>query len=167
VTALALLALAGFTWRAPLAAGWIANRAATRMAKVELALFPQPDTVQRLSPAQLDSLRAEFERALQLDPRNLTALTRLGRIAMLGEDYAAASGYYERVLALAPDHPAAPHQLGFAYLWQQRRGEAYAVLRPHDNEVTGDLVFYVGYWNQNGRPELADEASALLALLGP
>lgn len=45
-----------------------------------------------------DDARAPFEMALKVDPENLIALRHLGDIARLGDDLAAAKGWYEKVL---------------------------------------------------------------------
>lgn len=66
----------------------------------------------RFSAGELDGAAEVFERVLELDARNLEAVTWLGRIALEQGESEAAERYWVRVLTLKPDDPTARYYLG-------------------------------------------------------
>ena len=110
LVALALFALIG----RPVAALWHANMGAVRQTLAELRAYDS----RHFSDATLDQVRrqedlsgaiASFQRALELDPGQVTAHTRLAQIALARRDYDAAlqhaqaawdAGYRDRVTRL-------------------------------------------------------------------
>jgi tetratricopeptide (TPR) repeat protein len=72
----------------------------------------------------LEGVRAAFERAMSLDPRNAEALDQYGLILVeLGEDSAALAAY-RRVLTLEPDRAITLQHLGRLYEFGHRHEEA-------------------------------------------
>ncbi len=56
-----------------------------------------------LRQGSVGAARTNYERVLELDPRNLRALMRLASIAMQEQEYETSSRYYEAALRLKPD----------------------------------------------------------------
>jgi O-antigen ligase len=97
VTVLAIVALLMFVWR-PVVAAFHANVGAVRQTLVELRAYhserfgdPTLDEVRRQE--DLSAAVRRFERALALDPGQVTARTRLAQIALARRDYDASLGH--------------------------------------------------------------------------
>ena len=110
--ALALLVVLGLFWR-PLVAAWHANLGAVAQTATELSAYdyqvrdPSYDEIRRQE--DLSAARASFERALDLQPTQPTARTRLAQIDLARGDYEAAldhaltayeAGHHDRVTRL-------------------------------------------------------------------
>jgi len=68
---------------------------------------------------QLTRAAEEFEKALDLDPDNITAHYKLGATRAAQNDQTAAIAEFERVVELAPQHRGAYEGLGTAYVARQ------------------------------------------------
>ena len=72
-----------------------------------------------LRASQLTSAAAEYEKALELKPDNVTALYQLGSVRSSQNDHTRAIERFKRVLELAPDRRDAYHALGNVYVAQK------------------------------------------------
>jgi cytochrome c-type biogenesis protein CcmH/NrfG len=113
VALLLLVALPGSTDR------WLVNQTTVAQTRQELALYEWPtwpiqDAVRR-SPL-VDTARwvAQYEAVLQQDPTNVTALRRLGQIALSQGHYQQADKWLERAYHLAPAEQTTRQLLGEA-----------------------------------------------------
>ncbi len=155
---LALLIAVGaaLAWK-PLAAGWLANLGAVRMAQVELSDFPsgewlEPQTVEKLGDAQ-----RLLEQAVLLAPANRTANHRLGLIALLRQDFSTAIAHLQQAYRADPRHRGVVKNLGYAYVWAGEYDAAQALLAGLP-EAAIELGYYVDWWAFHGRRDLAQRA---------
>lgn len=98
-----LLIVAISTWR-PLAAAWQANLGALAQTRAELTAYDQrhfdnPDLDQVRRTQNLDVALARFERALALEPYNLTVRRRWAQIALARGEYETARLHMEQAWA--------------------------------------------------------------------
>jgi O-antigen ligase len=98
-----VLVVVALGWR-PISAAWQANLGALAQTRIELAVYdqwhfdnPNLDQVRQTQP--LEAALERFERALALDPGNITARRRLALVALARGDYAAARLHMERAWA--------------------------------------------------------------------
>ena len=110
-------------------------RAALTAYKAAVAIRPGSNEVQRkiaeiyFQLEEYENARDAFITFLTLDPDNITALNYAGYISEKLGDYAAAAGYYERVLGVSVDNLYALNHLGLTYKQLQRFDQALQVLR--------------------------------------
>lgn len=71
-----------------------------------------------------DEAVALLERALELEPENVYALSNLGNLLLLGRDPVAAEQRFRSALAIDPEHVAGALGLGKALISQKRLDEA-------------------------------------------
>jgi tetratricopeptide (TPR) repeat protein len=86
---------------------WQANLGAVAQSQIELSLFSWQewalqDEVRRSRASLLEPAIAHYEAALALDADNVTALRRLGQIALSQGDYESARRYLEEAYTQAP-----------------------------------------------------------------
>jgi O-antigen ligase len=153
--AIILLVLVGF-WR-PLLASWYADLGAVEMARTELAHFPvgkweDPAGMSALAPAE-----SQFQKALQLNPRDRTSLHRLGLIAMRQGDYISAVDQLERAFTLDPAARGIRKELGYSYAWTGQIDQAVNILEGI-REARSEMDVYSRWWIEHGRPDLAENA---------
>jgi len=90
-------------------AAFQANLGAIAQTQTELSAYSRQewaiqDAVRRSDEISLESAIARYEAALLLDPSNVTALRRLGQIALSRGDFETAQRYLEEAYAQAPQH---------------------------------------------------------------
>lgn len=98
---------------------WLANQTAVGQTRQELSLYEWPtwpiqDAVRRSNLVDTERWAAQYEQVLQLDPTNVTALRRLGQIALSQGDYPQADSLLERAYQIAPQQRATRQLLGEA-----------------------------------------------------
>ena len=146
-----------------LAAAWVANRASLAMAALELRGWPSGQWDDGANIAAYGPLQADFEHSMVLAP-NRTAVYRLGYIAMLSRDYAAARSYLEMGLTLDAQHRGVRKQLGYSYAWLGEYQLAADLLVDFP-EVRQEMNVYTNWWRRHGRPDLAAHAAEMSNLL--
>ncbi len=80
---------------------------------------------------------ASWEKALALDPDDLSALSALGRLALAAGDPASARAYHRQLLAIAPDDADARVEVAFTWLDAHRPAEGLALLDEAGDPVQG------------------------------
>lgn len=108
---------------------------------------------------------AAFEAALAADPRQYTALTKIGDVLLATGDHAGARDYYERAIAIAPEDRLSHQRLG---LLAEEAGDIPAAIAHYEAGIRGTPADYLGVklnlallYNLNAEPERA------IALLAP
>lgn len=147
-----------------LVAGWLANRGAVELARVQLSDFPSTEWDRPADAWQLALAQVWFEQALSLDPSNRTANHRLGLIALQRKDFTAAIRYLEAALRQDPGHRGVLKNLGYAYVWAGEYEQAQPLLA-QVMEAKQELRTYVWWWQSQGRPDLAQNAEQMRQLL--
>jgi hypothetical protein len=156
--------LAFFIWRPQMSAVWWANRGALEMARQELAGWPRDEWDDGSQVDRLDTAVAHFETALTHDPFNPTAHYRLGLVAMQRQDFETAVSHMEVAQQSTPHHRGLRKALGYCYAWLGDVETAVDYLRAKE-EVFQELDVYVWWWQDQGRPELAQQAEVVAQLL--
>jgi hypothetical protein len=101
-------------------AAWYANLGALAQTRAELSVFRWPawgiqDQVRRAPAVRLEPAITYLRAALALDPANVTALRRLGQIALARGEVAAAHQYLLAAYAADPTDRAVRQLLGESY----------------------------------------------------
>ncbi len=148
----------------PLAAAAEANLGAVKMARVELADFPAENWQDGSQVNQLQPALDQFRQALWYNPANRTANYRIGSIAMLTRDYAAAVYYLETAHQIDTSHRGIRKSLGYSYVWMGEFSKAFTLVTILP-EAEREMESYVGWWGEQGRPDLAEKASSFAVLL--
>lgn len=164
---LALIAAAltaGLVWHQSVAASWYANLGAVAMARTELAGWPTRQWDDGRNAAALLPAESLFRKAIQFEPDNRTAQYRLGLAAMLRREYETAVTHLETAHTLAPEHRGIVKTLGYSYVWAGDLEKA-AVLLENIPEAHREMTVYARWWEQRGRPDLADRAAEMAAVL--
>ncbi|MCB0110127.1 MAG: O-antigen ligase family protein, partial [Caldilineaceae bacterium] len=96
---------------------WLANQSAIGQTRQELAryewpLWPLQDALRRSDEIDTEHWVAQYEAILQRDPTNVTALRRLGQIALSQGDYAHDDRLLSAAYRLAPQQRATRQLLG-------------------------------------------------------
>lgn len=158
------LSLIGLATKGSVLSAWYANLGAVRMARFELAGFPNSGWQESLDLAALSPAIQLFKRSLQHNPENVTANFRLGTIAMLGRDFQTAQTFLERANAADPSHRGTKKVLGYCYTWLGKPEQAVRLLRGIP-EAHSELEVYVWWWRARGRQDLSQFATETLKLL--
>jgi serine/threonine-protein kinase len=118
----------------------------TRAAQIDSSLAPVHVALGRtqMDTGKLDLAVQEFQRALDLNPRNSDALSGLAGVYERQGRFAEAEKTYQRAIALRSDYWEGYNRLADFYLRQKRPAEAEAQLK-HVIEITPDN--WVGYVN--------------------
>lgn len=159
-----LLGILFFSFRPAIMAQWQANLAALALAREELVGWPtdqwdRGECLECYAPA-----KAAFGQALALNPQNRTANYRLGLLAMLERDYDTAVAHLEAALARSPQHRGIVKSLGYSYVWQGELEKA-ANLLANIPEAQVEMTVYTSWWQDQGRPDLASQASEMSDIL--
>lgn len=162
ISLVVLLALAG-NGRKILSMGY-SDLGAVRMAQVELADFPANRWKDNGNAEALQPATSLLQRAVELNPDNLTAQDRLGLIALFKRDFPSAVDHLERASRLDPSHPGIRKTLGYSYAWDGKLDQSAAVLAGVP-EAKSEMYAYSGWWAEQGRPDLAEYARQMLARL--
>ncbi|MCC6191303.1 MAG: tetratricopeptide repeat protein [Anaerolineales bacterium] len=155
-----LAAAGGLTWRGWLAA-WHADWGTVGFARVQLADWPTGQWSTGEEAPELEATRGAFERALALDPDNVTAHYRLGLLAELERDFATAARHLEQAHAADPGHRGIRKALAYAYVWLGETPAALPLLATLP-ETAGELSVYAWWWRTQGRADLARRAETTL-----
>jgi hypothetical protein len=150
----------------PLAAAWEANLGAVQQSRVWLRNWPTGEWYDG-TQAQAQALavaQQHYAAALEWDPRNVSAHFGLGLLARGGQDFETAALHLDQALALAPTHRGVIKVLGYTDVWLGRPDSAEPLLRQIP-EAARELSVYVGWWGEQGRPDLADRAAQMQARL--
>jgi hypothetical protein len=156
IGAAALLLGAALAWRGWLAA-WHANWGAVRFAQAQLADFPTGQWSTGTEAPALEATRPLFERALALNPSNMTAHYRLGLLAMLERDFDRAAAHLAAAYAADPGHRGVQKALAYTYVWLGQVDRARPLLAALP-EAGRELDNYAWWWRQQGRADLAERA---------
>jgi tetratricopeptide (TPR) repeat protein len=124
-------------WQSSLLASVYSNLGAVHQSQAELALYTWPewpiqDAVRR--EIELDQSMAEFERALELQPYNITANRRLGMIEISRGDYEDALGHLEAAHDAEPWNEINRRLLGEALIINGQVQEGAALWATVSNE---------------------------------
>lgn len=139
-------------WR-PLGAVALANLGAVRQTRAELREGLGDD----VRATYLQAAAASYKRALDLEPRNLTANLRLGILALDAGRYQEAVSYLEAASEAEPNDPAVRKALGLAYIWVGRLDQAESLLVGVP-EIAKELNTWGWWWGQQGKDTLAQNA---------
>ena len=142
-------------WRAPVRAAWEANLGAVAEARARLGTSPSADG--------LGAARAHFDRAIALDPAQITAHRRLGVIATEEGDFEAAVPHLAAAWRADPSRRTAK-AYGLALTWHGDVERASLVLRDVPAMVQ-ELVAWASWREQRGEPVLAAHAQAVASRL--
>jgi O-antigen ligase len=125
IAGLALLSM-GTSWKT-IAAMWSANLGSVSQTQVELSAYNFPDTLVEYVRRNKDLSTSEvyFERALALDPGNVTANQRLAQIALARAEFDTAFDYLEPAYQRDPNNPVTWQLIGAAYLGLGHLDQAY------------------------------------------
>jgi hypothetical protein len=147
-TGLAALSMV-ILWR-PVVSLVFSNLGATKQAKAQLA-----EGLGEQARAQyLEEAVASYERALSVDPNNLTANLRMGVLAMDRGQYGRAVDLLEAGLEAGPSSPAARKAMGLGYVWVGEVDRAASLLVDVP-EIVSELNTW-GWWHaEHGRSQLA------------
>jgi tetratricopeptide (TPR) repeat protein len=134
------------------------------MARLELAGFPDNEWKVDPTRPQLVSAQAHLERALAEDASNVTALYRLGALALERDDLNAARMYLEAAYRFDANHRGVRKMLGYVDVWSgdfERAAQLLATIP----EAPGEIEVYVWWWKTQGRDDLSALAEQMLAYL--
>lgn len=119
-------------------------------------------------PSVLPVAAAEFQRALQINPRRADLWVHLGEVQRLRGDYAGALESYARSMALAPPSPELQINLAGVLAVMGRNDEAFeqiqALLREHPDHAAGRLTQAVMLAGLDRRDEALAEFERVIAL---
>jgi hypothetical protein len=143
---------------------WYANLGAIQMSRAELKDFPINRWVGPEMIPDLEIAEISLHKALQYNPKNLTANYRLGLISMIHQDYKTAIGYLETANMGMPAHRGVIKSLGYSYVWigEMKIAQTYLAQIP---ETKDELDVYVWWWGTQGRSDLSGNASLALEKL--
>ena len=145
----------------PLLAAVNSSLGAVEMAKVELKDFPAEEWSDMAPPENFSSAANYFERALWYNPAQRTANHRLGLIAMQLRNFEDAAGYLEAAQISDPDHRGIRKALGYTFVWLGEFPRAVPLLSILPETET-EMNAYIVFWQQQGRPDLAEHAQRLI-----
>lgn len=163
----ALVAALLIIFKGPIMSSWQSDLGALEMARIELRGYPTGQWSDGREVVELGSARARFERALQYNADNRTALHRLGLMAMLERDYESAKEYLYPAYLLDHGHQGIRKALMYSYVWSGDIPRALPLLKEFP-EATAELGVYEWWWEQQGFPhlgQLAEDARSQLQAL--
>lgn len=153
-----------FTLSRQAQAAWQANQGALLMDRVLLPGWPHNEWRESPYATVLRPAKMHFEQALALDVSNRTAHQRLGMMALLERDFKTAVFHLEHAYQQDPHHQGIIKQLGYAYVWQGQPERALPLLVETPGAAS-EMEIYISWWQGQHRPELAEQAAAMFALL--
>ena len=157
--------LSAIVFRSSLQSAWYANSGALNMARVELNIsWPTNHWQGDSKVQQLQGAESRFHLALEQNSSNVTALYRMGLIALARQEFDTAVGYLAAAQLINPGHRGVRKALGYSALWNGDNVTADAMLRTLP-EAQCELGNYAGWWPQQGHPDLGARALELLELL--
>jgi tetratricopeptide (TPR) repeat protein len=150
----------------PLLAAWHDNLGAVTLARAQLADWPSGEWSADQGAAALADASRSFQNALAVEPNDQVAHYYLGLIAQQQRDFDGAAAHLERAFAADPHHRGLIKTLGYSDVWLGRFGQAQPLLAQIP-EARHELEVYVWWWGQQQRPDLAENARQMAALLAP
>lgn len=148
----------------PLRSAWYANLGAVDMSRLQLLVWPDSLTETGIPQSRIEPIIDRFDRALEQNPNNPTALYRLGIFAYDGKDFGNALGYLVSAYEQNPGHRGIKKLLGYTYTWRGDWVEAQSLLKQIP-EAEEELNTYTWWWGTQNRPDLAELASQMAARL--
>ena len=147
-----------------LRSAWHANLGAIRMAKYDLVGFPERGWDDGTDIEVISDVKFHFDKALQLDPYNVTANYRLGKIIMMQKKFHSAVEKLEIAYLSNPDHRGIKKNLAYCYLWSNNKidSEELLVAIP---EAKSELDAYAWWWDSHNEPELSRIALEMSSVL--
>lgn len=100
----------------------------------------------------------QFEKSLELNPEHLDARFRLGNIAMLEGDRAAAREHYESLLRLEPRYAKGHYNLALIYLQQAEDHFSFYTATAPDEHTNGRLIELLAAINHFSRKRAGGKA---------
>jgi hypothetical protein len=143
---------------------WNANLGAIQMSQVELKNFPTGQWATSEMVPRLESAESTFHVALRYDAHNQTANYRLGLISILRQDFQTAAASLETAHQAAPNHRGIIKSLGFCFVWLGDMDKAQLLL-DQIPEAQHEMKNYIWWWETQGRPDLAQNASIMVSRL--
>ena len=107
---------------------------------------------------------AGFQKALRLNPDQVTALYRIGTIALSQLEFNKAVSYLMRAHSQNPTHRGISKQLGYALVWDGKIDRGVQLLQSIP-EAREELLVYSWWWTTQDEDELsllASEAAAAM-----
>lgn len=144
----------------PLMSAWQANMGAVAMSRIYFFVWPDPLTETKTAKLKIDPIISLFNKALEQNPKNPTALYRLGILAYQGNDFAKASNFLQSAYRQNRDHRGIQKLLGYTYTWTGEILKAKALLI-HISEAGYEMTVYSWWWGTQNRADLAGLASQM------
>jgi tetratricopeptide (TPR) repeat protein len=142
----------------PLFANIYANIGVVRMAKVELAGWPESRPDQMIyEDGSLTAASEYLYKALEFHPLNRTANYHLGRIEMERRNYQDAIEYFERAYGQDQHYHGIRKNLGYSLVFDGQIEKAHRILRDI-SEAEYEMTIYNWWWGTQGRDDLANYA---------
>lgn len=151
------------TWHSWLAA-WYADLSSVSFARIQLESWPTNQWSDGHEAPQLAASEPELNRALALQPSNVTALYRLGILAGLQRNFPAAVTSLSAAHRLDPGHRGVLKALAYAYVWAGDSQDAGPLLKSVP-EAANEMAVYTWWWGTQGHPDLAERARLAAAQL--
>ena len=158
------LVLILFIFGRPLLANWYADLGAVQMARLELKGFPPGNWEIGDLVIELASAERLFDRAIQISPKNHTALYRLGLIAMIRRDYPVAINHLEKAFDEDSKNRGIQKNLGYSYVWTGQFDLAAHLLQAVP-EARNEMDVYTWWWRTQGRNDLASNAAQMMQIM--
>jgi O-antigen ligase len=146
-----------------LRAAWYANQGAVSMSRGELTNYPNELNVDPTQPSFQESEKL-FEESLSFDPKNFTALYRLGVIHFYKDDFPATTYYMNQAWPQVPNHRVVRKYLGYANAWQTNYENA-AIQLSTIPEALYELELYTWWWETQGRIDLSTRSAYIADLI--
>lgn len=143
---------------------WYANLGAIQMSQVQLKDFPTNEWETAEIVPRLEMAETTLQTALRYEPQNQTANYRLGLISMLRQDFQTAAAKLDMAYEQAPSHRGIIKSLGYCYVWLGDMDKAQPLL-DHIPEAQDEMKVYIWWWGTQGRPDLSENASRMVARL--
>lgn len=143
---------------------WYANLGAVQLSQVELKDFPTNQWIGPEVAPEFENAQSSLRSAVEYEPGNVTANYRLGMIAMVSEDFPAASKDLALAHAEEPGHRGIIKALGYCYVWLGNLEKARPLLASIP-EAKDELEVYVWWWAIHGRPDLSANAFQMVSRL--
>lgn len=149
-----------------ISASWNANLGAVDLSKQVLQDWPTGEWSTNSYLALSDSkLEEHFRKAISSHSANRTTNHRMGLILMSQQTYPRACEYLRNAYLAAPEHRGIRKSLGYCYTWMGDFEQAIPILTQIP-EAKAEMEAYIGWWQVQGKDDLAANASQMAQLLG-
>ena len=155
-----VLGLGGVAFAKPLASAWYANLGAVAMSHLQVLVWPDSLTYINNYQARIEPIIAQFDRALQQNPNNSTALYRLGILAYNQNNFMKARGYLETAYTHNRSHRGIQKLLGYAYTWtgDALKAKDLLIMFP---EAGDEMSVYTWWWETHDQANLSNLANQM------